>query len=949
MSPPVRIAIQGAYLVAIFFTGVTFGGLAIVFKELAEGLGCLLGGFCTSMWLLSTKPGGLLTETGAKTGFIGAISVAFYAVSFSHYTRPYGLIAATSIAGGTAVSLGIDCYSKAGLKEFWLYLWALNDDIFPLGTNTYPVTRYIKVELAATVIIAIMGVISQLRLWRVVRERRAKEEERLQEEQKQKDEAEAEAARKLEEENLEERMEWEAKYGNPATERSASIPESTAGLQKCDVDGEHTDKNEVNEKESLSDSVVSYRCSDCRARGADGTTECSDAQSQKEEPESDSCADQIVDNSDSKALIGNARDDRSSDVTAIVGSESVSIYSKRLSILSRRSAKSYARTIAESQEALIGHDDASSTQGVVDETNEVGSDCHTIAAESHYQEMLDEEQPAQLEEKTGSDDTSEPEADTESRGVQCGPETAAARGSADPEGHQLEEKLEEEILEERALDMDRCEELPAASVEAGSPHGEVQKETPAQIQAAKSEDTQGDPSNQGEGVRNEAKQQVETVAEGTVLLQGKNALRECGEPTANDQEKESVAEEKDSASSKPGESSASSPPSGDQPAREDGQRFASTEKQEAPPNGKTRAKQRKQMDEEKKVPKRLDAETVEQIPKHTSRVIQTYRMNEWAKHLADADMPELEPIQPSEEKQPESPAEKEEAAPVKVAELLQTPLNAQLPPAVETRVSNGSRPYDRWTDSHRKKRSKSPSRLSGGSVGSEHSFQHFPPVVQPPGNIASSSSATVLPHAVSVEPARGESESKPKWKGPPPLIAVREDMMRSRQSLLSLPTDSYARHSTGSPTDFSPRYSSTFPIPEEDGDDIPLSQRRTMLHQAVPVATTLNTPAPPRWSHGGVPSRANSPAALAAWRESVREELLQERHDLLGMSHSAVLPGERRASPFGQSGQRNASSARVHIERKIAERMQQGDMSELHREAMRQMQAKANQSVSRLV
>ncbi len=123
MDPPVRDAIQGAYLVAIFFTGITFGALAIVFKELAEGLGCLLGGFCVSMWLLSTKSGGLITATDAKAGFIGAISVGFYAVSFSHYTRDYGLIGATSIAGGTAIALGIDCYSKAGLKEFWLYLW----------------------------------------------------------------------------------------------------------------------------------------------------------------------------------------------------------------------------------------------------------------------------------------------------------------------------------------------------------------------------------------------------------------------------------------------------------------------------------------------------------------------------------------------------------------------------------------------------------------------------------------------------------------------------------------------------------------------------------------------------------------------------------------------------------------------------------------------------------
>jgi hypothetical protein len=123
MNPPVRVAVQGAYLVAIFFTGITFGALSIVFKELTEGLGCLLGGFCLSMWLLSLKPGGLLTDDGSKSGFIGAISVGIYALSFTHYTRPYALIGSTAAAGGTAVALGIDCFSRAGLKEFWLYIW----------------------------------------------------------------------------------------------------------------------------------------------------------------------------------------------------------------------------------------------------------------------------------------------------------------------------------------------------------------------------------------------------------------------------------------------------------------------------------------------------------------------------------------------------------------------------------------------------------------------------------------------------------------------------------------------------------------------------------------------------------------------------------------------------------------------------------------------------------
>ena len=97
----------------------------MIFPEITEGLGCLLGGFCLSMWLLALKPGGLLISSGAKGIFIAAFCVGVYALSFSHYTRPYALIASTSFAGATAVVLGIDCFSRAGLKEFWLYLWGM--------------------------------------------------------------------------------------------------------------------------------------------------------------------------------------------------------------------------------------------------------------------------------------------------------------------------------------------------------------------------------------------------------------------------------------------------------------------------------------------------------------------------------------------------------------------------------------------------------------------------------------------------------------------------------------------------------------------------------------------------------------------------------------------------------------------------------------------------------
>lgn len=122
-NSPVSNGVQGAYFVAAFLSGVVLGAASLVFTEVTDGLGCLLGGFSVSMWFLVLKAGGLITSTGGKAGFIAACCLVAYALSFNSYTRPYGLIGGTSFAGATAVTIGFDCYSRAGLKEFWLYLW----------------------------------------------------------------------------------------------------------------------------------------------------------------------------------------------------------------------------------------------------------------------------------------------------------------------------------------------------------------------------------------------------------------------------------------------------------------------------------------------------------------------------------------------------------------------------------------------------------------------------------------------------------------------------------------------------------------------------------------------------------------------------------------------------------------------------------------------------------
>ncbi|KAF2114784.1 hypothetical protein BDV96DRAFT_85063 [Lophiotrema nucula] len=235
MSPPVTDAVQGAFFVAAFLTGIIFGSLALVFADITDGLGCLLGGFCLSMWFLTLKEGGLITSTTGRAVFIGVMSFAGFSLSFSHYTRNYGLIVSISFAGATITMLGVDCLSCAGWKEFWLYLWNLNDNTFPLHTNTYPITRGIKVEVACVVILCILGLVSQLQLWKVVKERREKSAAQRLERDRSLQQEEEELGRRIEDDFARDRAQWEATYGDKSLQHDSAVESSSGSFQKSSV------------------------------------------------------------------------------------------------------------------------------------------------------------------------------------------------------------------------------------------------------------------------------------------------------------------------------------------------------------------------------------------------------------------------------------------------------------------------------------------------------------------------------------------------------------------------------------------------------------------------------------------------------------------------------------------------------------------------------------------
>lgn len=123
MRPPVSNAVQGAYVIAGALGGCALGALALIFKEVSEGFGCLLGGFCLAMWLLILSPGGVIQNNVGKIIMIGLFCAGASSLYISRFTRVYGIIGCTAFAGATAFILGLDCFSKAGLKEFWMYIW----------------------------------------------------------------------------------------------------------------------------------------------------------------------------------------------------------------------------------------------------------------------------------------------------------------------------------------------------------------------------------------------------------------------------------------------------------------------------------------------------------------------------------------------------------------------------------------------------------------------------------------------------------------------------------------------------------------------------------------------------------------------------------------------------------------------------------------------------------
>ncbi|KAM0719222.1 hypothetical protein Q7P37_005127 [Cladosporium fusiforme] len=930
MNPDHSNAIQGAYMVAAVVTGLIFGAVSLVFKEVTEGLGCMLGSFCFAMWLLVLAPGGIIHSVAGRGVLIGVLTVVGFGLSFSHYTRMYGLIVCTSFAGSTIIILGVDCFSRAGLKEFWLYLWSLNDKQFPLETNTYPITRGIRVEIACIIVVFLFGLVSQFKLWQVVKEKRTKNEQERKRVEDERAEAEAAVGRDIEANNEKDRAQWEAVYGGKGGSRThidSGVGSSveTFGKDQFSVKERELDAIELSDIAEDNSQRRSNSNDQGSAEGGRKSGEMAARNSMESGEGSGRSSQDSMQRSDGdNTHTGeeNGETDQSKRAYAPGAPEVVplpfSVPSEEQDLLRDPDAKSEApkASIAESKPESIGMPlkkaslrqlDAQFAAGMGQRRDDQES---SIAATADDIAMIDEDLP---EQQSNINQVSELEK-----------KLPAARSER---SHSRQPSIASVEVIEDALDEDDDEALPREPVI-------IHQETAA-------------PAVAGAHVAPDA---TEHTQQSLTASKSHHSLSDA----------------------------------------------AKTQR----PDGSSEGH-----------PGSVSESMVHQLPPKLSKIALTYRTNEWAKHIADADYPE--DAEDTELARPSSPGvqidtsfPEEKAKPVDVEALQQT--NAPTEPVMPTHKTSKS---SKKSKSHRKSKASEQSNISRTpstqsvtpvyavnrsasqmSLNRNDSTSSTPDPARPKlGSMRQSSIAHQTLVESPVEDAAetfqyndfanttpsvyGEQSGSASTSN---LLDERTKMLQRRQTTVSfngfrstpslgLMSGAIPEHQAHHPEEqtpgiMSPTMSSpTLPHFETDDENMTLSQRRSLMHnnQNNQVPTPAQTPThKPRGSvystmagyDSHQPARQPSTSTaqqsmrLNQWRQTLQADAHSKQPPLVVETNARqTMIDDRRQNEMRIARQKEEQSRRQSA---IDEAMRRGHLDGAHRDALRKMQAKASKDGS---
>lgn len=214
VNPP-SVKLEGLFFLACVVAGIAGGGIAIFFwKGARYFVGCW-GGFALALYIQCMHDGGVIKPLGFRWLFyIAVAAVGFIASTFPRLHYPV-LLVSTAFVGSTAVILGVDCLSTAGLKEFYVSNLGFGALFVPFTSHgmPYPVSQTMMIELGLIAAVALMGVAVQLRFYQILKRKMREIEEQERKREMERDEKAAERFRTAKTEL----DDWEKEHGEAAT------------------------------------------------------------------------------------------------------------------------------------------------------------------------------------------------------------------------------------------------------------------------------------------------------------------------------------------------------------------------------------------------------------------------------------------------------------------------------------------------------------------------------------------------------------------------------------------------------------------------------------------------------------------------------------------------------------------------------------------------------------
>ncbi|KAI0331977.1 hypothetical protein GY45DRAFT_1321531 [Cubamyces sp. BRFM 1775] len=232
INPPSK-TLRGLFVLSCGVAGVAGGGIAIFFWKASRYFIGAWGGFVLALWIQCFRNGGLIEPIGYRWLMYIAVSVVGFVLCTIPKLHYYLLLTSTAFVGATAFMLGVDCFTTAGLKEF--YIWNLGFEMlftkYQEHGIKFPVTQIMQIELGMMGAVSIMGMAVQFQILKIL-QRKLKEIEA--EREKQNREAEARAAERFRELQAE-KEEWERDH--PTLLKHGRADSNLSGTPLLNKDG----------------------------------------------------------------------------------------------------------------------------------------------------------------------------------------------------------------------------------------------------------------------------------------------------------------------------------------------------------------------------------------------------------------------------------------------------------------------------------------------------------------------------------------------------------------------------------------------------------------------------------------------------------------------------------------------------------------------------------------